>query len=153
MNSWQPHVTVAVIVERDGKFLLVEEEILDSHVDLYNQPAGHVERNETLIEAAKREALEETGFDVEPTALLGLYTYTPPNNADISYYRVCFIANAIHHYERPLDEGIIRAVWLTLDELVASNRARSPLVIKCIQDYLAGQSFPLSAIYEHSLSQ
>lgn len=153
MNNWQPHVTVAVIVERDGKFLLVEEEILDSHVDVYNQPAGHVEYNETLIEAAQREALEETGFEVEPTALLGIYTYTPPNKPDTTYYRVCFIAKAIHHYERPLDEGIIRAVWLTLDELVTSNRARSPLVIKCIQDYLLGQSFPLSAIYEHPTSQ
>lgn len=153
MNNWQPHVTVAVIVERDGKFLLVEEEILDSHVDVYNQPAGHVEHNETLIEAAKREALEETGFEVEPIALLGIYTYTPPNKPDTTYYRVCFIAKAIHHYERPLDEGIIRAVWLTLDELVTSNRARSPLVIKCIQDYLRGQSFPLSAIYEHPTSQ
>ncbi|HMU88334.1 MAG TPA: NUDIX hydrolase, partial [Agitococcus sp.] len=121
--------------------------------DVYNQPAGHVEHNETLIEAAKREALEETGFEVEPTALLGIYTYTPPNKPDTTYYRVCFIAKAIHHYERPLDEGIIRAVWLTLDELVASNRARSPLVIKCIQDYLRGQSFPLSAIYEHPTSQ
>jgi 8-oxo-dGTP pyrophosphatase MutT (NUDIX family) len=153
MNNWQPHVTVAVIVERDGKFLLVEEEILDSHDDVYNQPAGHVEHNETLIDAAKREALEETGFEVEPTALLGIYTYTPPNKPDTTYYRVCFIAKAIHHYERPLDEGIIRAVWLTLDELVTSNRARSPLVIKCIQDYLRGQSFPLSAIYEHPTSQ
>lgn len=148
-NNWQPHVTVAVIVERQGKFLLVEEETLASHLDVYNQPAGHVEQGETLIEAAKREALEETGFEVEPTALLGLYTYTPENTPNVTYYRVCFIAKAIHHYERPLDEGIIRAVWLTLDELIASERARSPLVIQCIKDYLNGQSFPLSAIYEH----
>lgn len=126
MNNWQSHVTVAVIVERDGKFLLVEEDILESHEDVFNQPAGHVEKGETLIEAAKREALEETGFDVEPTALLGLYTYSPPLKPDTTYYRVCFIAQAIHHYERPLDEGIIRAVWLTLDELIATNRARSP---------------------------
>ena len=111
-NNWQAHVTVAVIVEHEGKFLLVEEETLASHLDVYNQPAGHVEQGETLIEAAKREALEETGFEVEPTALLGLYTHT-------------------------------------LDELIASERARSPLVIQCIKDYLNGQSFPLSAIYEH----
>lgn len=148
-NNWQAHVTVAVIVEREGKFLLVEEETLASHLDVYNQPAGHVEQGETLIEAAKREALEETGFEVEPTALLGLYTYTPETTPDVTYYRVCFIADAIHHYERPLDEGIIRAVWLTLDELIATERARSPLVIQCIKDYLNGQSFPLSAIYEH----
>jgi len=148
-NNWQAHVTVAVIVEREGKFLLVEEETLASHLDVYNQPAGHVEQGETLIEAAKREALEETGFEVEPTALLGLYTYTPETTPDVTYYRVCFIADAIHHYERPLDEGIIRAVWLTLEELITTERARSPLVIQCIKDYLNGQSFPLSAIYEH----
>lgn len=153
MNNWQSHVTVAVIVEREGKFLLVEEDILESHEDVFNQPAGHVEKGETLIEAAKREALEETGFEVEPTALLGIYTYSPPHKPDTTYYRICFIAQAIHHYERPLDEGIIRAVWLTLDELIATNRARSPLVVKCIQDYLRGQSFPLSAIYEHPTSQ
>lgn len=148
-NNWQAHVTVAVIVEREGKFLLVEEETLTSHLDVFNQPAGHVEQGETLIDAAKREALEETGFEVEPTALLGLYTYAPENTPNVTYYRVCFIAKAIHHYERPLDEGIIRAVWLTLDELIATERARSPLVIQCIKDYLNGQSFPLSAIYEH----
>ena len=153
MNNWQAHVTVAVIVEREGKFLMVEEEILDHHEDVYNQPAGHVEKGETLIEAAKREALEETGFEVEPIALLGLYTYTPEKTPDTTYYRVCFIANAIHHYERPLDEGIIRAVWLTLDEIISSERARSPLVIQCIKDYLRGQSFPLSAIYEHPTPQ
>jgi 8-oxo-dGTP pyrophosphatase MutT (NUDIX family) len=151
--SWQPHVTVAVIVEREGSFLLVEEETIASHEDVFNQPAGHVEQAETLIEAAKREALEETGWDVEPTALLGIYTYTPEHTPDATYYRVCFIAKALHHYERPLDTGIIRAVWMTLDELEASRRARSPLVIKCIKDYLTGQSFPLSAIYEHPASK
>ncbi|PTQ89195.1 ADP-ribose pyrophosphatase YjhB (NUDIX family) [Agitococcus lubricus] len=150
--TWQPHVTVAVVVERDGKFLLVEEETLSSHVDVYNQPAGHVEQGETLIVAAKREALEETGWEVEPTHLLGVYTYTPPNSPDMSYYRFCFIAKAIHHYERPLDEGIIRAVWLTLDELIATERARSPLVIQCIRDYLKGQAYPLALIYEHPIA-
>lgn len=153
MMTWQPHVTVAVIVEREGTFLLVEEETITSHVDVYNQPAGHVEQGETLIEAAKREALEETGWDVEPTALLGIYTYTPEHSPETTYYRVCFIAKALHHYERPLDEGIIRAIWIGLEELEASQRARSPLVIQCIKDYQKGQSFPLSAIYEHSTSK
>ena len=153
MMTWQPHVTVAVIVEREGTFLLVEEETIASHVDVYNQPAGHVEQGETLIEAAKREALEETGWDVEPTALLGIYTYTPEHTPETTYYRVCFIAKALHHYERPLDEGIIRAVWIGLEELEASQRARSPLVIQCIKEYQKGQSFPLSAIYEHSTSK
>ncbi len=152
--AWEPHVTVAVVVEREGRFLLVEEQTPTLDVDVFNQPAGHVEQGETLVEAAIREALEETGWDVEPTALLGLYTYTPPSAPDSTYYRACFIAKALqHHYERPLDQGIIRAVWMTLAELEATQRARSPLVIQCINDYLRGQSFPLSAIYEHPTSK
>ena len=127
MMTWQPHVTVAVIVEREGTFLLVEEETIASHVDVYNQPAGHVEQGETLIEAAKREALEETGWDVEPTAL-PVFTLTPEHTPETTYYRVCFIAKALHHYERPLDEDIIRAVWIGLEELEASQRAQTSIV-------------------------
>ena len=147
--SWQPHVTVAVVVERAGKFLLVEEKSLSCDYDVYNQPAGHVEHGETLVAAAQREALEETGWEVEPTALLGIYTYTPPSDLNTTYYRFCFIAQALQHHDQPLDDGIIQAVWLTPDELTASGRARSPLVSQCINDYLRGQSFPLSALYEH----
>lgn len=151
--AWQSRVTVAVVVEQDGRFLLVEEHNENSASPVINQPAGHVEAGETLVTAAVREALEETGWAVEVTDLLGFYTYTPPHAAaDYTYYRVCFIAKALEHYNRPLDQGIIRAVWLTLDELEATGQARSPLVTRCLRDYLAGQRFPLNLIYEHPLA-
>ena len=154
--SWTPHVTVATIIQQndavegsDVRFLLVEEESMSLPHLVINQPAGHVEANETLVEAAIRETLEETGYSVSIKSVLGIYTYTPPNDADCTYYRMCFIAQIVSHdptYE--LDTGIVRAVWLTLDELKATGRARSPLVIRCIEDALAGQQFPLSMIFE-----
>jgi len=147
--AWAPHVTVAVVVERAGRFLLVEEQAEAARI-VYNQPAGHVEKGESLETAACREALEETGWDVRLTGALGLYVYPSPHDADTTYYRVCFIAEAVQHYpERALDEGIIAAVWLTPEELAASGKARSPLVPRCIADYLAGKRFPLELIYEH----
>jgi 8-oxo-dGTP pyrophosphatase MutT (NUDIX family) len=146
---WEPHVTVAVVVERDGRFLLVEEEAELGRV-VYNQPAGHVEKGETLEQAAVREALEETGWDVKLTAFLGLYVYTPPFNRDLTYYRACYLADGLtHHAERALDTGILRAVWLSRDELAASDRLRSPLVLRCVDDALAGQRFPLALVHEH----
>lgn len=146
---WAPHVTVAVVVEQEGRFLLVEELARGDH-PVFNQPAGHVERGETLMQAALREAREETGWELELTALLGFYVYTPPTQPDTTYYRACFIGNALrHHPERPLDEGILAAVWLTRDALLALGRARSPLVLRCIDDYLAGRRLPLDSIYEH----
>ena len=150
--SWMPHVTVATVVERDGRFLLVEEHSPSTSHLVINQPAGHVEAGETLIEAAIRETLEETGWQVRPTALLGFYTYTPPSNPDCTYYRVCFLAEALSHdAERPLDTGIVQALWLTLDELQDTGRARSPLVLRCIADAQRGRAFPLDLIYEHPL--
>lgn len=147
--SWASHVTVAVVVERDGRFLLVEESAGQSGL-VYNQPAGHVEKGETLEAAAIREALEETGWEVSITGLLGLYVLPSPADPDVSYYRCCFIARAEkHHPERELDEGVAQAAWLTPQELAASGRARSPLVSRCIADYLAGKSYPLDLIYEH----
>lgn len=146
---WEPHVTVAVVVERDGRFLLVEEAAELGRV-VYNQPAGHVEKGETLEQAAVREALEETGWDVKLTAFLGLYVYTPPFNRDLTYYRACYLAEAVtHHAGRALDTGILRAVWLSRDELAASDRLRSPLVLRCVDDALAGQRFPLALVHEH----
>jgi 8-oxo-dGTP pyrophosphatase MutT (NUDIX family) len=147
--GWEPHVTVAVVVERDGRFLMVEEEAELGRV-VYNQPAGHVETGETLEQAAVREALEETGWEVRITAFLGLYVYTPPFNRDITYYRACFLAEGVrHHAQRRLDEGILRAVWLDRDELAGSDRLRSPLVLKCVDDALAGHRYPLTLIHEH----
>ena len=117
---------------------------------VFNQPAGHVESGETLIQAAIRETLEDTGHTVEIDALLGIYTYTPPMFPDRTYYRFCFLAQSVNvDLNATLDTGIVRAVWMNLDELQETARARSPLVTKAIQDALSGQRFPLSLIYEH----
>lgn len=142
---WKPNTTVAAIVERDGRFLLVEEDTADG-VRL-NQPAGHLENGETLLQAVVREAREETAYDFNPEALLGVYHWRHPGK-DITYLRFAFIGNVSHHYpEQALDEGIIRAAWMSLDEIRASQSIhRSPQVLTCIEDYLAGQSFPLSVV-------
>jgi 8-oxo-dGTP pyrophosphatase MutT (NUDIX family) len=143
--SWVPHVVLASVVEREGRFLLVEEYAGDALV--LNQPAGHWEEGETLIEGARREALEETGWEIEPTAVLGIYHYQPPQ-LDYSFLRIAFVAEALrHHPERPLDAGIERPLWLTRDEIVRERaRHRSPMLLRCIDDYLAGQRFPLSMV-------
>lgn len=140
-----PHVTVATLVEDQGRFLMVEE-ISDGRAVL-NQPAGHLEADESLIRAALRETLEETGWEVELTAVTGIYLYTAPSNG-VTYQRVCFAARPLRHRpERELDTGIIGPRWLTRDELLAHREQwRSPLIIRCIDDYLAGERFPLSLI-------
>jgi len=147
--TWAPHVTVACIIEKKGEFLIVEEESFGRLV--YNQPAGHVESGETLIEAAIRETQEETGWKVEPTALLGVYVFTSPHNK-VTYYRTCFIADAIEHDPtQTLDDGIMQALWLSPESIKADpSKCRSPVVYKSIDDYLLGQRFPLNCIYEHS---
>lgn len=153
MTAWSAHVTVATVVEKDGKFLFVEEHTEGLSHTVFNQPAGHVEQGETLIEAAIRETLEETGYDVEITDFLGIYTYTPPMFPDRTYYRFCFLAQDVQcHADAILDTGIVAATWMTFDELILSARARSPLVIKAVEDALKGQKLPLSLIYEHKNS-
>ena len=153
MTAWTAHVTVATVVEKNGKFLFVEEHTEGVTHTVFNQPAGHVEAGETIIEAAIRETREETGHDVEIGSLLGIYTYTPPMFPDRTYYRFCFLARDVqYHPDAKLDTGIIGAVWMTLDELKESARARSPLVIKAVEDALSGQKYPLSLIYEHQNS-
>jgi 8-oxo-dGTP pyrophosphatase MutT (NUDIX family) len=143
--TWMPHVVVAAIVERDGRFLLVEEHTAEGL--RLNQPAGHWERGETLIEAVRREALEETAHRVEPTALLGCYTTHYPRR-DITYLRFAYICDAVgFDAERTLDDGIVRALWLTPEELAAHPTPhRSPLVMRCVQDCLAGRRFPLDFV-------
>ena len=145
---WRPSVVVAAIAEDAGRFLLVEEET-DDGLRL-NQPAGHWEFGETLIEAVAREALEETAYRFEPAALLGVYRWSKPAG-DVTYLRFAFIGVATHHDPtRTLDTGICRALWLTRDELAACReRHRSPLVLRCVDDYLAGLRFPLRLL--HSL--
>ncbi|UVE16082.1 NUDIX hydrolase [Pseudomonas sp. LS44] len=142
---WQPHITVATVVEDQGRFLLVEE-MADGRA-VFNQPAGHLDAAESLIQAALRETLEETGWDVELTAVTGIYLYTAPSNG-VTYQRICFAARPLrHHPDLPLDEGIIGPHWLTRDELAAQpERWRSELVLRCVDDYLAGERFALSLI-------
>ncbi len=144
---WTPHATVACIVEHDGKFLLVEEMADGKRV--FNQPAGHLEPGETFVEAARRETLEETGWEVEPEALLGLYTYYAPSNGQ-TYHRFCFIARALRQQpDASLDDGIIGPHWLTRSEIGALGpQLRSQLVTRCIDDYLRGVRYPLDFIQE-----
>jgi ADP-ribose pyrophosphatase YjhB (NUDIX family) len=143
--SWAPHVTVATIVERDGRFLLVYEEAEGKKV--YNQPAGHLEANETLIEAAIRETLEETGWDVKPESVVSVRLYEAPTNG-ITYLRVTFAATAIaQHLDRALDTGIIEAVWLSREEIVERlPELRSPMTLEVIDEYLSGKRFDLSLL-------
>lgn len=145
---WKPNVTVAAVVERDGRFLLVEEDTRRGR--FLNQPAGHLEAGETLPEAATREALEETAYSFRPTALLGVYQYRS-DPEDVTYLRFAFTGEITgHDPQRALDTGIVRAVWLAADEVRRDPaRHRSPLVMLCIEDYLAGRRLPLSVLYHH----
>ena len=140
-----PHVTVATIVENDGRFLLVEE-TADGRA-VFNQPAGHLEADESLIQAAVRETLEETGWDVKVNAVTGIYLYTAPSNG-VTYQRVCFAATPLQQRDNyQLDDGIIGPQWLTREELAAQpERWRSELVLRCIDDYLGGERFPLTLL-------
>ncbi|HYW75651.1 MAG TPA: NUDIX hydrolase [Gammaproteobacteria bacterium] len=142
---WRPDVTVAAIAEREGRFLMVEERIRGCLV--YNQPAGHLERGETLIDAVVRETREETAWEFEPDALVGLYLWSHVEG--VTTLRACFTGRAVrHHPHEPLDEGIERALWLTREELDARASAlRTPLVMQCVEDYLAGQRVPLEALH------
>ncbi len=143
--QWKPHATVAAIVEDNGKFLLVEE--TTDRGNRFNQPAGHLEDNESLIEAVIRETLEETAYTFKPASLLGVYHWKHEHN-DTTYLRFAYIGSVSNHQENlALDEGIIRAVWMTIDEIRSqAHLMRSPQVLTCIEDYLSGQQFPLSVI-------
>lgn len=143
--TWAPHVTVATIVERDNRFLMVYEDADGQKV--YNQPAGHLDPNETLQQAALRETLEETGWTVQLTGVVGVNLYTAPSNG-ITYCRTTFIAEPVcHDSVRALDVGIIEAVWLTYEELVArKDQLRSPMTLQIIDEYRAGRRFPLQVI-------
>ena len=145
LADWSPHIVVATVVERDGRFLLIEERINEQRV--LNQPAGHWEPGETLVEAARRETLEEAGWDVEPTHLLGVYEWQPAS-LPYPFVRFAFAATPLrHHPDRPLDAGIERALWMTPDEILqAEPRWRSPSVQTCIADFQAGVRYPLDLI-------
>ncbi|MEL3953127.1 NUDIX hydrolase [Stenotrophomonas sp. TWI273] len=143
---WTPHVTVATVVVRDGRLLLVEEAIDGRQV--LNQPAGHLEPDESLAAAAVRETLEETGWTVRLSAFIGTYQWTAPDGTP--FLRFAYAAEPVSHDpDRPLDDGILRALWLTPAELKADpDRLRSPLVWQVVEDYLAGQRHPLSIVKE-----
>lgn len=142
---WKPNVTVAALMERDGRFLLVEEETDDGV--RFNQPAGHLDEGESLVAACSREALEETAHAFTPTELVGVYQWPRPQG-DITYLRFAFAGKVgARETARQLDTGILRAVWLTPAEIEAcADRHRSPLVLQCVRDYLAGRRFPLDVI-------
>lgn len=142
---WKPHVTVAAVIERDGRYLLVEEQTEDGLV--FNQPAGHLEPGESLAAGAERETLEETAYEFRATHLVGIYSWRHPSR-DITYLRFAFAGMlGTHHADRPLDTGIVRAAWLTPGEIHASrDRHRSPLVERCVKDHLNGVRTPLDLL-------
>jgi 8-oxo-dGTP pyrophosphatase MutT (NUDIX family) len=143
--AFRPDVTVAAIIERDGRFLVVEERAARRIV--INQPAGHLERGESLVEAVVRETLEETGCRLVPAALTGIYLWHQPV-IDRSFLRVAFTGSVGDpDPARQLDRCIVRVAWMTREQLAARpNVLRSPLVLRCIDDYLAGTRHPLSLL-------
>ncbi len=148
MNEiWTPHLTVAAVIEEAGKFLLVEEHSEGKVV--LNQPAGHVEEEETILQAVVRETLEESGRPFQPEAISGVYRWRSPDNG-ITYLRLTFCGkHGEQDRDLELDTDIITTHWLSLDELRAhATQLRSPLVMRCFEDYLAGQRYPLTLVDE-----
>lgn len=144
-EPWKPNATVAAIVEQNNQFLLIEEET--ERGNRFNQPAGHLEDGETLIQAVIRETLEESAYDFTPQSLLGIYHCKHAHN-DITYLRFSFIGKIGSHYpNQALDKGIIRAVWMSVEEIREKQAImRSHQVLTCIEDYLAGKHYPLEVI-------
>lgn len=150
MDYWKPNTTVAAVVEHEGRFLMVEERTADGL--RLNQPAGHLDEGESPAQAVVREAFEETAHRVEPVALVGVYLARSASNrsgADITYLRLAFACRVLG--EAPgqrLDDGIVRAIWMTPDEIRASvARHRSPAVLRVVEDHLAGRRFPLDLVH------
>lgn len=142
--NWRPEVTVAAVVARGGRFLLIEESI-NGTLQL-NQPAGHVEEGETLLDAVVRETLEESAWRFTPQHLLGVYQWRNP--AGRSFLRFAFTGTVSDHdATRPLDKGIVRSLWLRRDELlVRASQLRSPMVLRCVEDFLRGVRLPLDSV-------
>jgi 8-oxo-dGTP pyrophosphatase MutT (NUDIX family) len=142
--NWPMHVTVAAVVERDGRFLLVQESIAGHSV--INQPAGHLEQHESLVEAVIRETLEETAWQFEPNALVGIYRWVHPRGD--TFLRFSFTGDLVmEQKDRDLDQGIEQVLWLDYAELQQRAQAlRSPLVLQCASDYLAGVRIDLAVI-------
>lgn len=142
-----PHLTVAALIADNGRYLMVKE-TQDGQIVL-NQPAGHVENGESLQQAVIRETLEEAGWQVEPTAILGMYAFTPYAGAD-TYHRICVICRPVGHITNSLDPDILCAGWFTREE-IEQHPQRSPLILECINDFENGQNFPINMINNHHL--
>jgi 8-oxo-dGTP pyrophosphatase MutT (NUDIX family) len=144
---WTPHVTVAAIVQQDGRFLMVQEAVENGIV--LNQPAGHLEEDDTLLQAVVRETLEESAWHFRPEALLGIYRWLSPRN-QVTYLRFAFTGSLLQHEpERPLDHGILDTVWMTPDAIRQSTGShRSPQVLQCVDDYLSGVRYPLTSLHD-----
>jgi 8-oxo-dGTP pyrophosphatase MutT (NUDIX family) len=164
MNTrWKPSTTVAAVIERDGRFLLVEEHTPEGL--RLNNPAGHLDPGESPASGCARETLEETAYQFQPSALVGIYLsrFQRPANArtgdtaeDITFLRFAFCGTlGTFEPQRTLDTGIVRTVWLTSEEVRASAaRHRSPLVVRCMEDYLLGRRYPLELVTtDHSVYQ
>ena len=143
--QWKPNTTVAAIVEQNGQFLLVEEQT--ERGNRYNQPAGHLEDGESLIQAVIRETMEESAYEFTPEHLLGIYHWKHQHN-DITYLRFAFIGRVgIHFPLLELDDGIVQAVWMDINEMRdKAGLMRNPQVLTCVEDYLAGKRYPLSLL-------
>jgi 8-oxo-dGTP pyrophosphatase MutT (NUDIX family) len=150
-DVWAPSVTVAAVIMRGNRFLLVEEET--SQGICINQPAGHLEPLESLEDAVIRETLEETAHDFTPTALVGMYMsryLSSRTQSQVTYLRFTFCGEVGKLHDQPLDTGILRTLWLTYDEIVACrDRHRSSFVLQCVEDYLKGQRVPLALLHTH----
>lgn len=144
---WKPHATVAAIIERNEHFLMVEEDS-DGKI-VFNQPAGHLDPDESFIDAVIRETREETAWRLHPEAITGIYRWKHPE-FERTYTRIAFCGQCDDHKpEQALDEGILQTVWLTREELIANqDKLRSPMVIRCIDDYLAGKRYPLELLVD-----
>ncbi|SDO85486.1 ADP-ribose pyrophosphatase YjhB, NUDIX family [Rhodoferax sp. OV413] len=147
---WKPSVTVAAVVEHEGRFLLVEEHTPEGLK--LNNPAGHLESGESLAEACAREALEETAYLFSPSALVGVYQarlHNASTQETTTYLRFAFCGTlGAFQPQRKLDRGIVRTLWMAPDEIRASTaRHRSPLLLRCVEDYLAGRRYPLDLVY------
>jgi len=150
-QRWKPSVTVAAIVEHEGRFLIVEEATREGL--RLNNPAGHLDPGESLIEAVQRETLEETGCTFTPESLVGVYMsrFRRTDGEEVTYLRVAFAGQVSERaLTLPLDDGIVQVLWMTPQELRASaERHRSPLVLQCLDDHLAGHRFPLELLKTH----
>ena len=145
---WKPNVTVAAVIEDEGKFLLVEEET--SQGLRYNQPAGHLEAGESLVAAVVRETLEESAYHFLPQHLLGVYRWHS-GESGITYLRFAFTGIiAGHQPGRKLDSGILQALWLSPEQILATrSRHRSPLILRCVEDHIAGKRHPLELLVDY----